>query len=228
MTRHDLPSRPRCAAVWLAATAAVAVVVPWLLGGVDRPATFEQALTDLAAAAGIAAGVWLWMLVTLTTLDAVRGRAREPRAGVPVGVRRVVLAACGVALASGGLAVPAHADDGHAHPSVLTGLPLPDRPSTLGNLGLAFQVARATAVPGLPTHRHPSAPRSDDGTVVVAAGDTLWAIAERHLPVGAGPDAIGRACRRLYQFNRAVIGDDPDLIHPGQRLRLPALLEEAS
>lgn len=229
MTRHDHASRLRCLTVWLLATGCCGGLVPWLLAGVERPAGFETALVDLMSLAGATTALWLWLLATLTTYDAARGRAGRTRAGVPTGVRRAVLAACGVALASGGLALPAHADDGHAHPSVLAGLPMPDRPTTLSNLGLAFQVAQATAHPE--HHRPPVRPRPATTTVVVRDGDTLWAIAQRHLGAagdGAGDGAIGRACSRLYELNRAVIGDDPDLIHPGQRLRLPDLTQEDS
>lgn len=224
MTRHDHPSRLRCLAVWLLATGGCGGLVPWLLAGVGRPVGFETALVDLMSVAGAAAGLWLWLLATLTTYDAARGSADQARAGIPGGVRRVVLAACGVALASGGLAVPAHADDGHAQRSILAGLPMPDRPTTLGSLGLAFQVAQATAHAH---HRPPARPRPATTTVVVQDGDTLWAIAQRQLGA-ASDDAVGRACARLYDLNRAVIGDDPDLIHPGQLLRLPDLTQEDS
>ncbi len=47
----------------------------------------------------------------------------------------------------------------------------------------------------------------------VRRGDTLSGIAER-APVRGG-------WRPLYDANRAVVGPDPNLIHPGQRLRLP-------
>jgi nucleoid-associated protein YgaU len=57
--------------------------------------------------------------------------------------------------------------------------------------------------------------------VVVEPGDTLWRIALRHLPPGAGAAEVMGACSRIHELNRDVIGDDPDLIHPGQRLRLP-------
>ena len=145
MTRHDHPSRLRCLLVWLLATGCGVALVPWLLAGVGPAAGFERALVDLMSLAGALACCWLWLLTTLTAYDAARGRAARARAGVPAGVRRMVLAACGVALASGGLALPAHADDGHAHPPVLAGLPVPYRPTTLSSLGLAFQLARATA-----------------------------------------------------------------------------------
>jgi len=224
MTRHDHPSPRRCLAVWLLASGCLGGLAPWLLSGVARPQGFETALVDLMSLAGAVACLWLWLLTTLTTYDAARGRAARTRAAVPACVRRVVLAACGVALASGGLALPAHADDGHAHPGILTGLPMPDRPTTLSSLGLAFQVAEATAHPG--RHREAVPPPRAPSTVVVREGDTLWALAARQLSPAAGDDAVGRACSRLYDLNRAVIGDDPDLIHPGQRLRLPDLTQE--
>ncbi|MFW6091404.1 MAG: LysM peptidoglycan-binding domain-containing protein, partial [Actinomycetota bacterium] len=57
--------------------------------------------------------------------------------------------------------------------------------------------------------------------VVVQRGDTLWAIAARHL----GPDAtvaeIAAEWPRWYATNRTVIGDDPDLILPGTILHPP-------
>lgn len=226
MTRHDHPSRLRCLSVWLLATGGCGGLVPWLFAGIGRPAGFETALVDLMSVAGAAAVLWLWLLATFTTYDAARGRAGRTRAGVPVAVRRVVLAACGVGLVSGGLVLPAHADDGHAGRSVLAGLPVPDRPTTLSSLGLAFQVAEATAQGD--HHRPPARPRPAVTTVVVQDGDTLWAIAQRQLGAASDDDAVGRACARLYDLNRAVIGDDPDLIHPGQRLRLPDLTQEDS
>ncbi len=53
-------------------------------------------------------------------------------------------------------------------------------------------------------------------TVKVVKGDTLGALADRYL----GDE--GR-WQELYQLNRDVIGSNPDLILPGQELRLPSL-----
>lgn len=50
------------------------------------------------------------------------------------------------------------------------------------------------------------------GPYVVVAGDTLSAIADEH--------AVRGGWRGLYDTNRQTIGDDPDLIMPGQRLSL--------
>ncbi|MCF6523764.1 transglycosylase family protein [Streptomyces sp. JJ36] len=51
---------------------------------------------------------------------------------------------------------------------------------------------------------------SAKGDYTVKSGDTLGAVAEAH----------GTTWQRLYAANEAVIGGDPDLILPGQRLAL--------
>ena len=58
-------------------------------------------------------------------------------------------------------------------------------------------------------------------TVTVRRGDSLWSIAQRHLGAGATDAEIAHAWPEWYAANRAVIGDDPDLIHPGMRLVPP-------
>ncbi len=72
--------------------------------------------------------------------------------------------------------------------------------------------------------RLPDRPVMSDPTnpsVVVKPGDTLWAIAARSLPAGATNSEIASACARWHATNRDVIGADPDLIHPQQRLAPP-------
>jgi len=58
--------------------------------------------------------------------------------------------------------------------------------------------------------------------VIVAPGDCLWSIAARHLGPTATTGGIATEWRRWYDTNRLVIGPDPDLILPGQRLTPPA------
>ena len=53
---------------------------------------------------------------------------------------------------------------------------------------------------------------------VVRRGESLWSIAE----ATCAADDPDQRWRAIWAANRAVIGDDPDLILPGQRLRLPA------
>jgi len=60
-----------------------------------------------------------------------------------------------------------------------------------------------------------------DGAAVVRRGDSLWSIAARHLPAGATDHEIAAAWPRWYAANRTVIGPDPDLLRPGQRLVPP-------
>lgn len=61
------------------------------------------------------------------------------------------------------------------------------------------------------------------GAHVVAPGDCLWEIAEDRLaPGGQARDAeVAAAVQRWWSANHAVIGPDPDLIHPGQVLQPP-------
>lgn len=65
----------------------------------------------------------------------------------------------------------------------------------------------------------PTAGTHDD--VTVRRGDSLWTVAARHLGPGASDAQVAREWPRWYAANRDVIGDDPDLIVPGQQLRPP-------
>jgi resuscitation-promoting factor RpfA len=64
-------------------------------------------------------------------------------------------------------------------------------------------------------HRHAMAHRKvGKGVYVVRSGDSLSAIAARHHVQGGW--------RALYRANRTLIGRNPDLIHVGMHLHLPA------
>ena len=68
------------------------------------------------------------------------------------------------------------------------------------------------------------APRLASSThelVTVRRGDSLWSIASRHLGSGASDVQVAREWPRWYAANRDLIGDDPDLLVPGQQLRPP-------
>jgi len=187
----------RCLAVWLAASAGLGAVATLAAptAGVSVAGPFDVALVRLASVALLACAGWGWVVATLVVASAVRGSVS--RVPAPAVVRRLLLAACGTALSTGmaaGLATPALAAGGG---SSLAGLPFPDR-----------------AVAAQPRHRPVE-------TVTVGPVDTLWSLAASRLPADASEATIATACRRLYQLNRAVIGDDPDLIQPGQRLALP-------
>lgn len=57
--------------------------------------------------------------------------------------------------------------------------------------------------------------------VTVRRGDSLWSIVARHLGPGASDTEIAHEWPRWFAANAAVIGDDPDLILPGQQLTPP-------
>jgi len=62
---------------------------------------------------------------------------------------------------------------------------------------------------------------ADDTEVVVQRGDTLWSIAARHLGSSATEDQISHEWPRWWSANQQIVGRDPDLIKPGQRLTPP-------
>jgi len=55
---------------------------------------------------------------------------------------------------------------------------------------------------------------------IVLPGDSLWSIVRERAP-DADDAHVEAAVERWHRANRAVIGDDPDLIQPGQRLDPP-------
>lgn len=69
----------------------------------------------------------------------------------------------------------------------------------------------------------PDAPAAAGCTAVVARGDTLWGLATSRLAAsGAAPDddRLAAETARLYGANAGVVGPDPNLLRPGQRLDL--------
>lgn len=69
--------------------------------------------------------------------------------------------------------------------------------------------------------RRSSLARPRVSTFTVQRGDSLSKIAVEVLNVRSGP-RLGEYVERLYRRNRALIGGNPNLIYPGQVLRLPA------
>ena len=71
-----------------------------------------------------------------------------------------------------------------------------------------------------------------DGAVVVMRGDTLWGLAAQWIRTSTGQVAtdsqVAVAWPQWWQANRAVIGDDPAHLLPGQRLSPPPALLASS
>ena len=220
------PRTLRCLLVWLAATAVLSVLVTVLLPvPLSLDSAFDVLLVRLCTWALIACAVWFWGVTTIvvaTALLAPAGRAPRPVRGIPAPLRRLILTACGVAL-TGGIAAPALATPGpvptngvdHSGRVVLSGLPYPGRAVS----GDASLPAQTSPDPG--RARPPAAQPAQRRVVVVREGDTLWSIAAACLPPEAAESDVATAWHRIYDLNRDVIGGDPDVIHPGQRLDLP-------
>jgi hypothetical protein len=76
--------------------------------------------------------------------------------------------------------------------------------------------------PDITTRLHPMA--STALSHVVVQGESLWRIARTVLSTdGSSPtgSAVSDFWRSIYELNEDLIGDDPNLIHPGQVLELP-------
>lgn len=155
-------------------------------------ADFPTLLAGTLCAVHALASAWLLVVV----LALASGHA--PRRIAP---RWLVVAL----MVGGGLAPGAAVADPADH---LGGLPLPDRAVT----------PSLPPPPETPQQTHPG---PDHGAHTVAQGDTLWAIAGDRLPAGAPDAAVATAVGRWHAANHAVIGDDPDLIRPGQVLTPP-------
>lgn len=67
----------------------------------------------------------------------------------------------------------------------------------------------------------PRAMTAADDLVPVRRGDSLWSIAARHLGPTATDAEVAWEWPRWYAANRDVVGEDPDLLTPGQLLRPP-------
>lgn len=89
-------------------------------------------------------------------------------------------------------------------------LPMPDRPSAEQTGNQAQQQAQ-----------HRAQQQQQQGQHVVKRGDTLWDIAKDRLGPGASAQEITNEWHRWYEANKNVIGEDPDLILPGQVLHAP-------
>ncbi|WP_432536053.1 LysM peptidoglycan-binding domain-containing protein [Kineococcus arenarius] len=171
---------------------------------------------------------------------AARGR-RAPAVpaatrAAPAPVRRVVALVVGLALgapvASAASAAPLGPEVGWAATAPQEPGPVAraDLPTDLGSPGSAGPVDPAWASPPAPRSAPVLPPAELPGGVrpsgagaelVVQRGDSLWSLA-RQLSGPGAPDAdVLHEQQRLYAANADVIGEDPDVLLPGQVLRLP-------
>lgn len=234
------------AARGLAGLAVAAIVGTWLWGlvartgaawGAGQPARADELLAALAASAALFVVIWLALGLTLGLLARVPGslgRAAVAVADVvtPRLMRRTAAFVLGVGVVAGlapgaSVAAPspaAVATVASAEPDAVA-TPLPD-PGFHALPDPRWVPAAPTVRPQADLRVLSRAPATTTTAatpveVVVQRGDTLWSIAARHLGPGASDAEIAKAWPAWFAENRDVVGDDPDLILPGQVLQAP-------
>jgi hypothetical protein len=176
----------------------------------------------LALLALVAWALLAWLVAVTAAVSATRlpgaaglaGRALARRVA-PAAVRRVLELALGLTVAAGVLGASPASAGTHvppAPPAAAAALDWPTPPPS-------------TAAPALdwnPPSAPVATPAAASHPVVVQPGDSLWAIAADHLPAGATNAQIAQAWPTWWSANRAAVGGEPDLIHPGLSLTPPA------
>lgn len=224
----------RCVSGWLAGTAPEGASGPHP-AGVERPfetlavALAGLALLRLAAATVTRPGQPVGPRRRRRPRVSVERRCRPSRPGtVPARAAATVALLVGLtgrADVDPGFAALAPAAPAPPAPGPDTPVVLPPHHGTEPDAGPAVRPAPPPASAPAPTRsgEPPPVPSAAGPVHVVEPGDCLWDIVAARLGPDATAAAIDRGWRLLYAANRAVIGDDPHLIFPGQRLTLVPL-----
>lgn len=204
------------------------------------------ALLLIAGGAAVLAGtrtalsvhlVLAWRLCRACGLAAVPLRAAALRAA-PLAIRSIVAAAVGGSLSVVGLTAPSLAASSSPAAAAAPSSPAAQQ-SPPASSSPAWPL---TPGPGAEGAQDPAWPLSDGADAgedsgedagghgghaddegqfhIVSSGDTLWQIVADDLPSAAAPPLTDRV-EEIHAANRATIGDDANLLLPGQRLVLP-------
>ncbi|WJD95587.1 LysM peptidoglycan-binding domain-containing protein [Streptomyces antimycoticus] len=132
---------------------------------------------------------------------AARGRHRRPRP------HRVSRASLAITAGGAGVALPLiGVSQANAASAATPSSPAPAVTAVTHSTAQPLLIV-PKAVPEPPANAQPQT-----GSYTVVHGDTLSAIADT--------ENVAGGWERLYEINRQVIGADPDVIRPGQRLTL--------
>ncbi|MHA7153656.1 LysM peptidoglycan-binding domain-containing protein [Arthrobacter sp. TMN-50] len=199
----------------------------------------EGLLGLAAAAAGLAVVGWWLVALALAFISEVLGRAGRQQAArmtgllTPAFMKRLAATVVGLLLVSGIPATPAHGLSSHAPNPVAQTAPhaAADRSKTApGQDSLTVSpLWKPAPAPvdggpllGRPSRTAPNPPADPaPALVVVTPGDSLWTLAAHHLGPFATDVEIAAAWPQWHRENREIIGDDPNLLLPGQMLRIP-------
>lgn len=209
-------------ALLVVAITAVVAALTWRL----RPTGPVGAAPDADIVRGCAWCVWglsayLCLATAAGVIGIVRAHAGLTRIAPPL-LRRLLGSLLTVGLATSLASAPLAAAAPARHPAAAAAPQRPEAPA-LDWPGLAVALrAPGTAVtpdPGRSPPRVATGRRTS--TVIVSAGDTLWSIAAHDLGPDASSAEVATRWHAWYAANRAVIGPDPAVIRPGQRLVPP-------
>ncbi len=192
-------------------------------------------LVALVALVAWACECWLLAVAALTLIERRSGRASRGatqllRRLAPAAVRTAARIALGATLATGvtgvtGALSARSAAASAAGPRPVAGLaaavPSLDWPVPLPTLALDWPLATGPGAHTPPPAAAP-VPAPSSPIVVVQPGDCLWQLAARALGPSATAARTAATWPSWWSANRAVIGDDPDLLRPGTRLVPPA------
>ena len=88
----------------------------------------------------------------------------------------------------------------------------------VGFIALSVAILAALLLPGQAEAQEQATPETT--TKLVEPGDSLWTIAQARLSPDAAPQQVAEEVGRIYELNRDQIGDNPNLIFPGQQFFL--------
>jgi resuscitation-promoting factor RpfA len=197
----------------------VAVALWWAgLPSTGSSSALSRAVGEVAGVSLVLVAAWVgaaWVLGLLGRLPGRAGWAARRMLGLllPRAARVVLVGSLGMQA----VAPPAVAAGAPPAVAAETATIAVERPLT----SLSTVAASTSAGSG----RRPRAVMPAPTTVVVAPGDSLWSIAERHGEPGAAAADVAVAWPRWYAANRHVIGPDPGLLQVGTVLRVPSSVQ---
>ncbi|MCW2492599.1 MAG: LysM peptidoglycan-binding protein [Frankiales bacterium] len=208
--------------------------------GLQAPhAWVSRAGADQAALALVTAALWLtaaWLALGLAATLAGRCPGRFGRGShilasrvAPRTLRRIVIGAAGASIllgSSSALAAPGPTPPTSTVVATTSERtpPIPPVPWPTSTGSGSIAPLPVAVVPLPPPDAKPgrrAAQPAQESRVTVAAGQSLWLIAAHRLGPTASDQQVATEWPRWYRANRGVIGADPGLIRPGQRLTVP-------
>lgn len=225
-------------ALWLFALVLLSVSGPDIRELVHPDVLLSQLNASPDAVLGTAAAaltwgllLWLaagWLAVLGSSVRGPTGRRCRRLAAVllPRTLRGLLESAVGLTVVLSAAPAALAAEPAPVATSAVAASPLPslDRvPVTHLQLAPLPAVPAPVLAPAVAAHPPVLRGRAPDepAEIVVHRGDCLWGVVARALGPDADDAAVAQAWPRWYEANRSVIGPDPGLLLPGQRLVAP-------